>query len=155
MKLSRNLEFENFLGAPEIAEDSREGSKPGQADLVLPPEDVVVDLPDVRQGNVVDVGLHLELPSLFDLLELLFGQPVLEGVFLLDNHLLLVSDGVVLSHRDGREHALWEVELKMLGVFIHLKGLVEFMNQCVCLVQKHLRKLLFFVALAIDRSEEF
>jgi hypothetical protein len=72
----------------------------------------LVDPPNIGQRYVLDIRFDLELASFLYISELFLGEPILEGIFLLSDHLLLISDIVDLSSSDRREHALGKFELK-------------------------------------------
>ena len=107
-------------------------------DLTLSPKDGTVDLPDIGQGDVVDVRFDPELSALLDLLELLGGQSVFEGVLVLVDDLLLVPDVIELSVGNVGKHAFGELELEIFGVAVDIEGLVQLIEQLVGLDQERL-----------------
>ena len=110
--------------------------EPCLVDLFLSPIDSIIDLPNIRQSDILNIGFDFKLSFQIDLSELLLQKSVFEGVFLFNNHLLFISDWISLSFFDFLEHAIRENKMIFLRFLVNLEFLIKFRDQIIAFCQQ-------------------
>jgi len=117
--------------------------------LLSSPEDHFIDFPHIGQSDIFNIGFDFKLPFFGNFCKLFLGKLIFKGILFLNNHFLFITDIISFSLFYTWEQTFREGKLKVFGMLINLKGMIDFLNQIVCFFEEWLRKLeLIIFALA-------